>query len=62
MLDLVDEYSPDVDELPGARDALELYGRNDDGWPPLVDAIADRFGVPASRVATAPGASGRIAF
>lgn len=47
-----------LDELPGARDALELYGRNDDGWPPLVDAIAARYGVDANRVATAPGASG----
>lgn len=47
-----------VDELPGAREALELYGRNDDGWPPLVDAIAGRYGVPTERVAVAPGASG----
>lgn len=47
-----------VDELPGALEALELYGRNDDGWPPLVDAIARRYGVPAERVAVAPGASG----
>jgi aspartate/methionine/tyrosine aminotransferase len=47
-----------VDELPGARDALELYGRNDDGWPPLVQAIANRFGVEANRVTSAAGASG----
>ena len=47
-----------IDELPGARDALELYGRNDDGWPPLVEAIAHRFGVGVDRVATASGASG----
>ena len=47
-----------MDELPGARDALEIYGRNDDGWPPLVEAIASRFGVATERVATAPGASG----
>ncbi|MDX1645663.1 MAG: aminotransferase class I/II-fold pyridoxal phosphate-dependent enzyme [Longimicrobiales bacterium] len=47
-----------MDELPGARDALRLYGRNDDGWPPLRDAIARRFGVDAVHVATAPGASG----
>lgn len=45
-------------ELPGASDALELYGRNDDGWPPLVEAIADRYGVGTDRVATASGASG----
>lgn len=47
-----------VDELPGARDALELYGRNDEGWPPLVEAVARRYGVPRERVALAPGASG----
>lgn len=47
-----------VDDLPGAREALVLDGRNDDGWPPLVDAIAARFGVEPSRVATGPGASG----
>jgi aspartate/methionine/tyrosine aminotransferase len=45
-------------ELPEARDAMELYGRNDDGWPPLVDAIAARYGVGTERVATATGASG----
>lgn len=47
-----------VDELPGAREALRLDGGNDDGWPPLVEAIAQRFGVEGARVATAPGASG----
>jgi aspartate/methionine/tyrosine aminotransferase len=47
-----------MEELPGARDALEVYGRNDDGWPPLVEAVASRFGVDVDRVATAPGASG----
>jgi len=47
-----------LDDLPGALEALELYGHNDDGWPPLVAAIAARYGVPADRVATAPGASG----
>lgn len=47
-----------LDQLPGARDALRLYGRNDDGWPPLVEAIARRYRVEQDRVATAPGASG----
>jgi aspartate/methionine/tyrosine aminotransferase len=46
------------DDLPGAREAMELYGRNDDGWPPLVRAVAERYGVPEGRVATATGASG----
>jgi len=47
-----------LDDLPGAREAMELHGRNDDGWPPLVDAIASWYGVARERVATAPGASG----
>jgi aspartate/methionine/tyrosine aminotransferase len=47
-----------LDELPGAGEAMALYGRNDDGWPPLVDAIARRYGVGTDRVATATGASG----
>lgn len=45
-------------DLPGALEAVELYGRNDDGWPPLVDRIASRFNVDRARVATAPGGSG----
>ncbi len=47
-----------LDELPGALDVVELYGRNDDGWPPLVEAIARRFDVGIESVATATGASG----
>ncbi|MGD8279215.1 MAG: pyridoxal phosphate-dependent aminotransferase, partial [Gemmatimonadota bacterium] len=47
-----------LDDLPGARDVLELNGLNPDGYPPLLDAIAKRYGVPTTLVATAPGASG----
>lgn len=47
-----------IDDLPGVCDALELTGLNADGWPPLLEAIADRYGVPADRVATASGAGG----
>ena len=47
-----------LDDLPGARDALELMADNDDGYAPLVEAIARRYGVPAERVTTAPGAAG----
>lgn len=47
-----------VEDLPGARDALALAGDNDNGYAPLVDAIAARYRVPAAMVATAPGASG----
>jgi aspartate/methionine/tyrosine aminotransferase len=45
-------------DLPGARDALDLTGRNDDGWEPLVERIASRYGVRADQVATATGTSG----
>ena len=45
-------------DLPGARKALELTGRNDDGWEPLVERIASRYGVRPDQVATATGTSG----
>lgn len=47
-----------IDELPGARDALTLTGRNDSGYGPLLDAIGTRYGVPANHVTTAHGATG----
>jgi aspartate/methionine/tyrosine aminotransferase len=47
-----------VEELPGAREALELWAVNDDGYPPLLEAIAERYGVDTSHVATAAGAAG----
>jgi hypothetical protein len=47
-----------IDELPGAAGALSLSGRNDNGYEPLIDAIAARYGVPPSHVTTAQGASG----
>lgn len=47
-----------LDELPGAREALDIAGESPNGYPPLVDAIARRYGVPADRVATAGGCSG----
>jgi hypothetical protein len=45
-------------DLPGAREALELTGRNDDGWEPLVERVAARYGVRPDQVATATGTSG----
>jgi hypothetical protein len=45
-------------DLPGAREALELTGRNDDGWEPLVHRVAARYGVGPDQVATATGTSG----
>ena len=47
-----------IDDLPGAADALSLTGRNDNGYQPLLDAIAARYGVESDQVTTAQGASG----
>jgi aspartate/methionine/tyrosine aminotransferase len=47
-----------IDELPDARAAISLEGRNENGYPPLMTSIADRYGVLASQVTTAQGASG----
>ena len=47
-----------LDDLPCAREALEIAGESPDGYPPLVEAIAGRYGVAADRVATAGGCSG----
>ncbi len=47
-----------VDELKGARKSLEISGSNDDGYPPLLEAIAMRYGVASDRVATGNGAAG----
>jgi aspartate/methionine/tyrosine aminotransferase len=47
-----------IEDLPGAPNALSLAGRNDNGYPPLLDAIAARYGVAPDQVTTAQGASG----
>jgi aspartate/methionine/tyrosine aminotransferase len=47
-----------IDDLAGAREALALSGQNDNGYRPLMDAIARRYGVDAERVVTAGGTSG----
>jgi aspartate/methionine/tyrosine aminotransferase len=47
-----------LDDLEGARDALSLSGQNDNGYAPLVDAIARHTGVEPACVTTATGASG----
>jgi hypothetical protein len=51
-----------LDDLPGAREALDLAGESPDGYPPLVEAIAARHGVPPDHVATAGGCSGANFF
>ena len=47
-----------VDDIPGAREELALDGFHEEGYPPLVDAIAARYGRSASEVSLATGASG----
>jgi aspartate/methionine/tyrosine aminotransferase len=47
-----------IDDLPGCLEAVRLNGPNTDGYPPLKDAIAARYGVTADRVASASGAGG----
>jgi hypothetical protein len=47
-----------IDDLEGAREALSLAGSNENGYPPLVEAIARRYGVTPEQVATANGAAG----
>ena len=47
-----------LDDLPGARDAVDIEGESPDGYPPLLDAIARHHGVEPERVATAGGCSG----
>ncbi|MGE5278709.1 MAG: pyridoxal phosphate-dependent aminotransferase [Acidobacteriota bacterium] len=47
-----------IEDLPGAREALDLSGESPDGYPPLLDAIAARYGVGPENVATAGGCSG----
>ncbi len=47
-----------AEDLPGARERLELDGFHEEGYEPLVEAIAARAGLTAERVALATGASG----
>jgi aspartate/methionine/tyrosine aminotransferase len=47
-----------LEDLPGAREALDIAGESPDGYPPLAEAIAGRYGVSPERVATAGGCSG----
>lgn len=47
-----------LEELPGAREAVDLAGESPNGYAPLLDAIASRYGVPSECVATGGGCSG----
>ncbi|CAN5671902.1 aminotransferase [soil metagenome] len=45
-------------DLEGAREAIDLSGRNESGYTPLLEAIAGRYGVAPEQVTTAQGTSG----
>jgi aspartate/methionine/tyrosine aminotransferase len=47
-----------LEDLPRAREALDLSGESPDGFPPLLEAIAARYGMAPGNVATAVGCSG----
>lgn len=47
-----------IDDLPGAREAVDLSAPNDNGYPPIVEALGAHYGVSTSRVVTASGCSG----
>jgi aspartate/methionine/tyrosine aminotransferase len=47
-----------VEDLPGAREALKLDDLHEEGYEPLLEAIAGRFGVSQDGVALSTGASG----
>ncbi|HEY2797651.1 MAG TPA: pyridoxal phosphate-dependent aminotransferase [Thermoanaerobaculia bacterium] len=47
-----------LEDLPGARDAVDVAGESPEGWRPLVERIARAHGVDPARVATAGGCSG----
>ena len=47
-----------LEELPGAREALDVAGESPEGYLPLREAIAARHGVAVDRVATGGGCSG----
>lgn len=47
-----------LEDLPGAREELDIAGESPDGFPPLLEAIARHAGVTPDRVATGAGCSG----
>jgi aspartate/methionine/tyrosine aminotransferase len=51
-----------LEDLPGARGAVDLAGANDNGYRPLVEAIGARYGVSPDLVTTAGGTAGANFF
>jgi DNA-binding transcriptional MocR family regulator len=51
-----------LEDLPGGHDTVALSGDNDNGYAPLVEAIAARYGSAPSCVTTATGTAGANFF
>ncbi|HUL75455.1 MAG TPA: pyridoxal phosphate-dependent aminotransferase [Vicinamibacterales bacterium] len=47
-----------IDDVPGAREAMDITAPNDNGYPPLLSAIARHYGVTEDRIVTGHGCSG----
>ena len=47
----------ELEDLPGAREALELWVANDLGYSPVVQAVAGHYRVEPERIVLAPGCS-----
>ena len=47
-----------LEDLPGAREAVDIAGESPEGYPPLVARIAEAHDVGADRVATGVGCAG----
>lgn len=47
-----------MEDLPGARERLQIHDFHEDGYEPLRDALASRFGLTRSHVSLSTGASG----
>jgi aspartate/methionine/tyrosine aminotransferase len=48
----------EASEIDGLSAALDFTGQNENGFPPLLEAIGARYGVSPDRIATAIGTSG----
>ncbi len=49
-----------LEDIPGALEAVTLYERNLDGYPPLVRALARRYDVETDNVTVTTGATGAM--
>jgi len=47
-----------LEDLPGAREAVDLAAPNDNGYRPILESIAAHYGISVDRVASANGCSG----